>query len=95
MKTRKILLCLLLLSGVFNIIGATQYLGLGYEPGQGKEQRKARIVDGCIYVPTSNGLFRKSVSTLNDTIWELYGFKGIPVRDFVKKMIQSLPLRPE
>lgn len=76
---------MLLLSGVFNIIGATQYLGLGYEPGQGKEQRKARIVDGYIYVPTSNGLYRKSVSTLNDTVWELYGFKDISVRDFVKK----------
>jgi len=76
-----VLLCCILSSS----LEATQYLGLGYEPGQGKDLRKAQIVDGYIYVPTSNGLFRKSVSTLNDTIWEFYGFKGVPVRDFVKK----------
>ena len=74
-----------MLSGVFNYIRATQYLGLGYEPGQGKEQRKVQIIDGYIYVPTSNGIYRKNVSTLNDTIWDLYGFKGVSVRDFVKK----------
>jgi len=84
MKSRKILL-ILLCCILSSSLEATQYLGLGSEPGQGKEQRKVQIIDGYLYVPTSNGLFRKSVSTLNDTIWELYGFKGIPVRDFVKK----------
>jgi len=88
MKTQshKCILLFILLCCTFSVsLSATQYLGLGYEPGQGKEQRKVQIIDGYIYVPTSNGIFRKSVSTLNDTIWELYGFKGISVKDFVKK----------
>jgi photosystem II stability/assembly factor-like uncharacterized protein len=85
MKTRKILLFLLMLSGMLSNICATQYLGLGYEPGQGFDKRKAQIIDGYMYVPTSKGLFRKSVTTLNDTIWELYAFKDVSIKGFVKK----------
>jgi hypothetical protein len=85
MKTRKILLFLLILSGMLSSINATQYLGLGYEPGQGSDKRKAQIIDGYMYVPTSKGLFRKSLTTLNDTIWELYAFKDVSIKGFVKK----------
>jgi hypothetical protein len=45
---------------------------------------KSHVIDNYIYVPTLNGIYRKDLSTLNDTVWSLYAFPEIPIRDFVK-----------
>ena len=46
---------------------------------------RTRIIDDYIYVSTWEGLFRKSLTTLNDTTWEMHDFAGIPIRDFIVK----------
>lgn len=46
---------------------------------------KTQIIEDFIYIPTEKGLYRKHTSTLNDTIWELYAFANVPIKDFVKK----------
>jgi hypothetical protein len=45
---------------------------------------ETQIIDNYLYIPTKNGLYRKSLLNLNDTIWELHSFEGIPIRDFIK-----------
>jgi len=50
----------------------------------GRYWPKTQLIDNHLYVPTLNGIYRKDLSTLNNTNWELYAFEGIPVRDFIK-----------
>ena len=45
---------------------------------------KSKIIDDYIYVATIKGIFRKNLSAINDTLWSLYAFKDVPVRDFIK-----------
>lgn len=45
---------------------------------------ESQIIDNYIYVPTYDGIYRKNLNEINNLDWELYGFKGVPVRDFVK-----------
>jgi len=45
---------------------------------------KTQIIDGYLYIPTVNGLYRKDLSTLHSIDWELFAFEGVPVRDFIK-----------
>lgn len=45
---------------------------------------KSQIIGDYIYVPTLNGIYRKNLSSVNDTLWNLYAFEGVPIRDFVK-----------
>lgn len=45
---------------------------------------KSQIIDDFVYVPTLNGIYRKNLSLVNDTLWSLYAFEGVPIRDFIK-----------
>jgi hypothetical protein len=45
---------------------------------------KSHLIDDYIYVPTLNGIYRKNLDSVNDTIWSLYAFEGIPILDFAK-----------
>lgn len=45
---------------------------------------KSHLIDDYIYVPTLNGIYRKKLDSVNDTIWSLYAFEGIPILDFAK-----------
>lgn len=45
---------------------------------------ESQVIDNYLYIPTTNGIYRKNLMNLNDTIWELHGFEGIPIRDFIK-----------
>ncbi|MEG1026465.1 MAG: T9SS type A sorting domain-containing protein, partial [Flavobacterium sp.] len=39
-----------------------------------------------MYVSTRKGIYRKNIATtLNDTLWQLYAFPDVPIRNFVKK----------
>lgn len=51
----------------------------------GKYWPKTQLIDGYLYVPTTTGIYRKSMTSLNDTIWQLYAFENFPIRTFVKK----------
>jgi len=47
---------------------------------------KSKIIDEYMYVSTRKGIYRKNiVTTLNDTLWQLYAFPDVPIRNFVKK----------
>jgi Secretion system C-terminal sorting domain len=71
-----------------------QYLGLKKEGNVRVAQKelqniclywpKSHVIDNYIYVPTLNGIYRKDLRALNDTVWSLYAFPGVPIRDFVK-----------
>jgi len=50
----------------------------------GRYWPKTQLIDNHLYVPTLNGIYRKDLTALNNTNWELYAFEGIPVRDFIK-----------
>ena len=52
---------------------------------------KTQVIDNFLYIPTSSGIYRKDLNTVNDTTWSLYAFPNIPVKDFVKKMTQFWP----
>lgn len=45
---------------------------------------KTQVIDDYMYVPTLNGIYRKNLNSVNDTLWNLYAFEGVPIRDFVK-----------
>lgn len=49
----------------------------GYHP-------KIQVSDNYIYVTTVSGIYRKSLSSLTNTNWELFAFGGQPVLEFVK-----------
>ncbi len=38
-----------------------------------------------LYANTAYGIYRKKLSTMDNTSWDLYGFEGIPIVDFVRK----------
>jgi len=47
---------------------------------------KTQVIDSFIYVPTRKGIYRKNLNTIeNDTLWDIYAFNNIPIRDFIKK----------
>ncbi len=47
---------------------------------------KSKIIDDYIYVSTRKGIYRKNIATtLNDTLWQLFAFADVPIRNFVKK----------
>lgn len=47
---------------------------------------KSKIIDDYMYVSTRKGIYRKNIATtLNDTLWQLYAFSDVPIRNFVKK----------
>lgn len=47
---------------------------------------KSKIIDDYMYVSTRKGIYRKNlVNTINDTLWQLYAFADVPIRNFVKK----------
>ena len=50
----------------------------------GRYWPKTQIIDNHLYVPTLTGIYRKDLTALNGTDWELYAFEGIAVRDFIK-----------
>ncbi len=86
----------------FNLQGQSNYLGLQEiakidAPQQaainGNYWPKFQIIDSIIYVPTKDGIYRKHLSTISDTLWSSYAFKGIPISDFIKKMMKLLELR--
>lgn len=45
---------------------------------------KIQIIDNYIYVTTLTGVYRKHISTTNNTDWELFAFKDLPIIQFVK-----------
>jgi len=47
---------------------------------------KSKIIDDYMYVSTRKGIYRKNIATtFNDTLWQLYAFPDVPIRNFVKK----------
>lgn len=85
---------LLLFLPIVQTVGQMTYLGLKKESNvriaQNKLQNisaywpKSHVIDDYIYVSTSNGIYKKDLRTLNDTVWSLYAFPEVPIRDFVK-----------
>ena len=45
---------------------------------------ESQLIDNYLYIPTVSGIYRKNLSFVNDTIWELHAFEGVPIRDFIK-----------
>ncbi len=77
----------------FNLQGQSTYIGLQEianidAPQQaainGNYWPKFQIIDNMIYVPTKDGIYRKHLRTMSDTLWNSYAFNGIPISDFVK-----------
>lgn len=71
-------------------LGQSQYIGLENESNPAQQISvqyfpKSQIIDDYIYVPTPQGVYRKDLSTLNNLVWELFAFDGVPIRDFIKK----------
>jgi hypothetical protein len=88
--TISVLCCLFAVS----LYGQSKYIGLQKESSVLEEQLnvmvgsywpKFQLIDNEIYAATPNGIYRKNLNTLSDTLWQLYAFEGIPIRDFVKK----------
>lgn len=90
-----IIIFLILIAQISN--GQSTYLGLKGDAEHGSTfelNPKIQIIDHYIYVPTSEGIYRKDLSTLNDTIWEPFAFHQVPIRDFVKNEDQILAITP-
>lgn len=43
-----------------------------------------QILDNYIYITTLTGVYRKNISTINNTDWELFAFKDLPILQFIK-----------
>jgi len=70
-------------------------LGLGFNGGerQGNSSQPRMHVEGDrLYVCTSQGLYAKDLSANNST-WQLVGFEGIPLQDYVRRGKDILALR--
>lgn len=53
-----------------------------------------KVYEEYLYVSTSTGIYRKSITSLNNTFWESYAFSDYSVSDFVKsgsKILASTP----
>lgn len=78
--------------------GQSNYIGLNdifKDYDVRKLNPKIQIIDDYIYIPTNSGIFRKNLAILNDTIWESFAFKDIPIRDFVKSGNKILAITPK
>lgn len=60
-----------------NYLGLREYVG-----GEYSSLTSSQIHDDTLYVPTSKGLFAKSLKVAADTLWDLRAFDGVPVLDF-------------
>lgn len=70
-------------------------LGLGFNGGErqgNSSQPKMHVEGDILYVCTSQGLYAKDLSIGNST-WQLMGFEGIPLQDYVRRGNDILALR--
>ena len=87
-----ILLALVAISGQAQLFHP---LGLGFNGGerQGNFSQPRMHVEGDrLYVCTNQGLYAKDLSANNST-WQLVGFEGIPLQDYVRRGSDILALR--
>ena len=93
--TKHTIIILFLVFSFFKVNAQLQYLGLKTESNvrdaqillqnTGTYWPKTQVIDSFLYVPTSNGIYRKNLQVLNDTTWQLFAFSGIPITDFTRK----------
>ncbi len=76
----KLFLLLLVLSG--NAYSQLMYLGTPSSKLTSATNALIKLKQDTMYVPTLNGLFKKSVMS-NDTLWIPAGFQGLKINDFV------------
>lgn len=68
-------------------------LGIGLGERQGNFSQPRMHVEGNIlYVCTSQGLYSKDISD-DDSEWQLAGFEGVPLQDYVRRGSDMLALR--
>ena len=70
-------------------------LGLGIEKCERKgdfSQPKMHVDGDTLYVCTSQGLYSKDLSS-EESVWQLVGFKDIPLQDYVRRGDDILALR--
>ena len=98
---KKIILFVLLYSLKFSLYGQSTYIGLKAQSNVTEGQTNAlsqsywpkfQLIDNVLYVPTVNGIYSKDVNALSDTLWNLYGFSGVPIRDFIKNGNQVIAI---
>lgn len=87
---KKIHLSVLVFIIHFTLSGQSTYIGLKEESSVLLSQSdnywpKFQLLDSTLYAPTFNGIYSKHLSSLSDTLWNLYAFEGVPIRDFIKK----------
>jgi len=89
MKTLNLKLIVLIVFLVHNYSFAQlNYIGLKRDAVVAETptfRTEMQIINNELYVPTYNGIYKKNLSTLNDTLWQSYAFIGVPIKDFVKK----------
>ncbi|MDR3217883.1 MAG: T9SS type A sorting domain-containing protein [Dysgonamonadaceae bacterium] len=91
-KNLQVLLFVIFILTSHSFYGQLRYLGLEAElSGNPPIDRhalllnpKSKIIDNYLFVPTWNGIYRKNLDVIENTEWEMYAFKGMPVKDFVK-----------
>ncbi|MDF3027204.1 MAG: hypothetical protein K0S23_1511 [Fluviicola sp.] len=82
MKTIRINILLLLLILAGNSFGQLTYLGTPAQKLTYTTNALIKLKQDTLYVPTENGLFKKSVMS-TDTLWIPAGFQGMKINDFV------------
>lgn len=75
-----------------NYVGLKEKLN-SYNNYELKPQLK--IINDYLYVPTGAGIYKKHLSTLNDTLWNVFAFENVPIRDFVKNENKVLAITPK
>ncbi len=79
------LLCCLFLLPVVFVNGQLTYLGLKSENSPlTLDWPESQVIGDSLYVPTKNGIYRKSLKSLTNTAWKLYAFGGVGIRDFIR-----------
>ena len=95
MKFRSYILIVLLILPFDSSAQLFHSLGLGFNGGerQGNFSQPRMHVEGDrLYVCTNQGLYAKDLSANNST-WQLVGFEGIPLQDYVRRGSDILALR--
>lgn len=82
MKISRITMSLLLLLLAGNSYGQLTYIGTPSQKLSYATNALIKLKQDTLYVPTQNGLFKKSVLS-NDTLWIPAGFQGMKINDFV------------
>jgi hypothetical protein len=82
MKTLRIHLFLLLLIVSGNACCQLTYIGTPAQKLSVTTNALIKLKQDTVYVPTQNGLFKKSVMS-SDTLWIPAGFQGMKINDFV------------